>query len=116
MRFLKVIFATLLAILGIIFILENRGEFEKTVKIIFDLYVFRLESADLPVWVLVLFVFFLGVFTASLYGIYEILKQRQMIRHLQQNIEILGEELKRAGVSVEAPATGSQAPPSESAA
>jgi uncharacterized integral membrane protein len=116
MRFLKVMFATILTILGIIFILENRGEFEKTIKIIFDLYVFRLESADLPVWVLILFVFFLGVFTASLYGIYEILKQRQMIRQLKQNVEILGEELKRAGVTVESPAAGSQAPPSQSAA
>jgi uncharacterized integral membrane protein len=103
MRFLKVIFASLLGIFGIVFILENRGEFEKTIKVIFDLYLFRLESSELPVWVLILFVFFLGVFTASLYGIYEILKQRRKIRQLTQNVEILGEELKRAGVSMEAP-------------
>lgn len=98
MRFVKVIFGSLLGIFAVVFILENRAVLEQTVQLRFDIYVFSLQTASIPLWVLILFTFFLGVFTASLYGIYELLKQRQTIRHLKQNVEILGEELKRAGV------------------
>ena len=55
----------------------------------------------MPLWVLVLFCFFLGAFTASLYGIYEVIVQRQTIRQLKHNLEILASELKQAGVAAE---------------
>ena len=45
---------------------------------------------------MVLFCFFLGVFTTALYGIYEVLVQRQTIRQLKRNLEILAQELKSA--------------------
>ena len=51
---------------------------------------------------MILFCFFLGVFTASLYGIYEIIMQRQTIRQLRHNLEILAQELKQAGAAAEA--------------
>jgi|UniRef100_A0A7V6DP83 uncharacterized integral membrane protein len=100
MRFVKVIFGSLLGIFAVVFILENRTVLEHAVQLRFDIYVLSLQTANIPLWVLILFTFFLGVFTASLYGIYELLKQRQTIRHLRHNVEILGEELKRAGVMV----------------
>ena len=53
---------------------------------------------------LVLFCFFLGAFTASLYGIYEVIVQRQTIRQLKHNLEILAQELKQAGAAAEASA------------
>ena len=46
---------------------------------------------------MVLFCFFLGVFTTALYGIYEVIAQRQTIRQLKRNLEILAQELKSAG-------------------
>jgi len=116
MRFLKVIFGSLLAIFAIVLILENRAVLEHAVQLRFDLYVVNLQTSNIPLWVLILFTFFLGVFTASLYGIYELLKQRQTIRQLKHNVEILGEELKRAGVMVkreEAPAASAAASPAE---
>lgn len=100
MRFVKVIFGSLLGIFAVVFILENRAVLEHAVQLRFDIYVVSLQTANIPLWVLILFTFFLGVFTASLYGIYELIKQRQIIRHLRQNVEILGEELKRVGVVV----------------
>jgi len=66
-----------------------------------DLYLVKLESPAMHLWVLVLFCFFLGAFTASLYGIYEVLVQRQTIRQLKHNLEILALELKQAGVTPE---------------
>jgi uncharacterized integral membrane protein len=104
MRYVKVILGFVLVLLGIVFIIENRVVLEHAITIKFDLYFFKTESAPIPLWVLTLFIFFLGAFTAFLYFIYEHLKQRQTIRHLRQNLEIMGEELKRAGVAVEASA------------
>jgi len=94
MRFAKVTIVTIIVILGIVFIIENLEMLKHTVKIKYDLYAFTAQSPDIPIWVIILFCFFLGVFTASLYGVYEIIVQRQTIRKLQHNLEILGQELK----------------------
>ncbi len=99
MRFFKVIFSSLLGILGIIFIIQNREVLERTLQLKFDLYFRSFQSAAIPLWILILFTFFLGVFTASLYGLYELIKQRKTIRTLKYNLEILGQELKRASAS-----------------
>jgi uncharacterized integral membrane protein len=105
MRFLKVIFATILCILAIVFIIENQTTLSQTITLKFDIYLHNFETAAVPLWVIVLFSFFLGVFTAALYGIYEILVQRQTIRRQRQNLEILGQELKKASATAELAAT-----------
>ena len=99
MRFFKVIFSSLLGILGIIFIIQNKEVLERTVQLRLDLYVRAFQSAAIPIWILILFVFFLGVFTTCLYGLYELLKQRQTIRTLKHNLEIVSQELKRASAA-----------------
>jgi cell division protein FtsX len=98
MRFFKVIFSSLLAIMGIAFIIQNLEVLTRTVQLKLDLYVRTFQSPSVHLWGLVLFTFFLGVFTASLYGLYEILKQRQTIRQLKHNLEVLSHELKRASI------------------
>ena len=99
MRFFKVIFSSLLAIFGIIFIIQNRDVLEHSIQLRLNLYFNAFQSAAIPLWILVLFVFFLGVFTACLYGLYELLKQRQTIRTLKHNLEIVSQELKRASAA-----------------
>ena len=101
MRFIKVIISTAIVLLGIAFIIENLEMLKTTVKIKLDLYVVYLESPDIHLWVIVLFCIFLGVFTASLYGVYEIIMQRQTIRQLRHNLDILAQELKQAGAAAE---------------
>ncbi|MBM4275403.1 MAG: LapA family protein [Deltaproteobacteria bacterium] len=96
MRFFKVIFATLFVMFGITFIIQNLEILTRTVQLKLDLYFTTFQTPNVHLWGLILFTFFLGVFTASLYGIYEIIKQKQTIRQLQHNLEILGQELKRA--------------------
>ena len=104
MRFLKVIISTIIILLAIVFIIENLEMLRYAVILKLDLYAVYLESPAVPLWVLVLFCFFLGAFTASLYGIYEVVVQRQTIRQLKHNLEILAQELKQAGVAGEASA------------
>jgi uncharacterized integral membrane protein len=115
MRFLKIIFAAILAILAIIFILENRTVLEQTSQLRLDLYFKNFTTPSIPLWVLILFSFFLGVFTASLYGISELFKNRQTIRQLRQNLEILSQELKRTGAPEPAVTPLRASPPVESA-
>jgi uncharacterized integral membrane protein len=113
MRFVKIIISTLIVLLGIVFIIENLEILKHTVRIKLNLHFVTFQSPDMHLWVIVLFAFFLGVFTASLYGIYELYSQRQTVRRLRHNNEILAQELKQASataeVSVAAPE--SQAPP-----
>jgi uncharacterized integral membrane protein len=97
---------TLIIIIGIVFIIENLAAFTHTVQVKLDLYAFSVQSPGVAVWVIILFCYFLGVFTACLYGIYEIFKQRQTVRQLRHNLEILSQELKRAGGAETAVASG----------
>jgi hypothetical protein len=102
MRFVKVIISTVIALLGIVFIIENLEMLKLGVRLKLDLYLITLETPDVHLWVIVLFTFFLGVFTTCLYGIYEHYKQRQTIRHLRHNMEIMAKELKQSGAPAQA--------------
>ena len=101
MRFIKIIISTLIVLLGIVFIIENLEILKHAVRIKLNLYFVTLQSPDMHLWVIVLFAFFLGVFTASLYGIYELYNQRQTVRRLRHNNEILAQELKQASATAE---------------
>jgi uncharacterized integral membrane protein len=116
MRFVKIIISTVIVLLGIVFIIENLEMLKHVVRIRMDLYFFTLQSPDVRLWVIILFCFFLGVFTTSLYGIYELYKGRQTIRQLKHNLEILAKELKQASATAEISAVAPETqvvPPSE---
>jgi uncharacterized integral membrane protein len=116
MRFVKVIISTVIVLLGVVFIIENLETLKHVVRLKLDLYFITLQSPDMHLWILLLFGFFLGMFTTSLYGIYELYQQRQTIRQLRHNLEILAKELKQAGATAEASAAATEpqiAPQSE---
>jgi uncharacterized integral membrane protein len=115
MRFVKIIITTLIVLLGIVFIVENLDMLKHTVRIRMDLHFASFQSPDVHLWVIILFCFFLGVFTTSLYGIYELISCRQTTRQLRHNLEILAKELKQATATAESSVaeSESQASPSE---
>ncbi len=114
MRFLKVIFATAIVILGIVFIIQNLEVLKQPVQVELNLAVFSFKSPAVHLWGLILFAFFLGVFTASLYGIYELYKQRQTIRQLKRSVDVLGQELQQAsGISRTPAPAPPPSPPTE---
>jgi uncharacterized integral membrane protein len=102
MRFVKIIISTLIILLGIVFIIENLEMLKHTVRIQLNLHFATFQTPDMHLWVIILFAFFLGVFTSSLYGLYELYRQRQTIRQLRHNLEILAKELKQATAAAEA--------------
>jgi uncharacterized integral membrane protein len=110
MRFVKIIFSTVIVLLGIVFIIQNLEMLKHAVRLQMDLYFIAFQSPDVHLWVIVMFAFFLGVFTTSLYGLYELFRQRQTIRQLRHNLEIMARELKQYSVPEEAPVEASQPP------
>jgi len=104
MRFVKVIFSTVIVLLGIVFIIENLEVLKQTVRLKMDLYFNTFQTPDVYLWVLVLFCFFLGVITTALYGLYDHYQQRQTIRQLRHNQELMAKELKQASATAPAAA------------
>jgi len=100
MNYLKAFIIGLLALLGFIFVIENIEVLRQTVQLRLNLYIVKLETAPLDLWVLITLSFALGAILVFIYFIYDHLKQRQLIRQMRQNIEIMASELKRAGVAV----------------
>jgi pilus assembly protein TadC len=101
MRYLKVFIIGFLALVSLVFVIENIEVLRQTVELRLNLYVAKLETAPLEVWVITILSFALGAVLVLIYFIYDHIKQRQTIRQLRQNIEIMAMELKRAGVPVE---------------
>ena len=66
--------------------------------------------APLDLWVLILLSFALGAVLVLIYFVYDHIKQRQVIRQLRQNVEILTMELKRAGVAGGGSSSSASAP------
>jgi uncharacterized integral membrane protein len=116
MRFVKVIFSTVIILLGVVFIIENLEVLKQAVRLKLELYFVTFQTPDVYLWVLVLFSFFLGVITTALYGVYDNYQQRQTIRQLRHNQELMAKELKQVSVSAPAPAAVPEpkiVPPSE---
>lgn len=101
MRFVKVIISTVIILLGVVFIIENLEVLKQAVSLELNLYVVSFQSPEVYLWVLILFAFFLGVLTTALYGLYEHYRQRQTIRQLRHNLEILAKELKQASATAQ---------------
>jgi uncharacterized integral membrane protein len=108
MRFIKVIISTVIILLGVVFIIENLEVLKQPVSLKLNLYVVSFQSPDMHLWILVLFAFFLGVFTTSLYGLYELYQQRQTIRQLRHNMDMLAKELKQASDTAQNSAAASE--------
>ena len=104
MRFVKVIISTAIVLLGIAFIIENLEVLKHPVSLKLDLYFKTFQTPDMHLWIIILFAFFLGVLTTALYGIYENYQQRQTIRQLRHNLEILAKELKQTSATAQAAA------------
>jgi putative membrane protein len=98
MRYVKVFIVVFLALLAIIFVIENIEILKHPVQLGLNLYVVNLETPPIPLWVIIILSFGLGAVLILIYFLYDHIKQRQNIRQLQQNIEILTEDLKRTEV------------------
>jgi hypothetical protein len=111
MRYFKAFIIGLLALISVVFVFENYDVLRKPIQLSLNLYVAKLEAAPLEMWVLTILSFALGAILVLIYFVFDHIKQRQIIRQLRQNIEIMNVELKRAGMAAEEASAGSAVPP-----
>ncbi len=111
MRYLKAFIIGLLALISLVFVIENIDVLRNPIQLRLNLYVAKLETAPLEMWVLTILSFALGAILVLIYFVFDHIKQRQIIRQLRQNIEIMNVELKRASMAAEEGAAGNAAPP-----
>ena len=111
MRYFKALIIGLLALICLVFVIENHNVLQQPEQLTLDLYVAKFETATLQLWVLTILSFALGAILVLIYFVYDHIKQRQIIRQLRQNIEIMTVELKRAGMAAEEASAGSAVPP-----
>jgi uncharacterized BrkB/YihY/UPF0761 family membrane protein len=108
MRYIKVLIIGILALIALVFVIENIEVLKQTIQLRFNIYIVPpLETGPLEVWVLTILSFALGAVLVLIYFVYDHVKQRHIIRQLRQNIEIMASEMKRAGVAEEPASTGS---------
>ena len=101
MRYVKAFIIGLLALLALVFVIENIEVLKHQVQLRLNLYFVKLQAAPLDLWILIILSFGLGALLVLIYFMYDHIKQRQTIRQLKQNVEIMSAELKRAGKSGE---------------
>jgi hypothetical protein len=101
MRYLKAFIIGLLAIIAVVFVIENIEALRQTIQLRLNLYVANVETAPIEIWVITILSFALGAVLVLIQFVYDHFKQRQVIRQLRQNVEIMAGELKRAGMAVE---------------
>jgi hypothetical protein len=111
MRYLKAFIIGLLALISLVFVIENIDVLRNPIQLRLNLYVAKLETAPLEMWVLTILSFALGAILVLIYFVFDHIKQRQIIRQLRQNIEIMNVELRRASMAAEEGPAGSAVPP-----
>jgi len=112
MRYVKAFIIGLLAIVAVVFVIENIEALRQTIQLRLNLYVAKVETAPIEIWVITILSFALGAVLVLIQFVFDHLKQRQVIRQLRQNVEIMAGDLKRAGMAMEA-ASAAAAPKPE---
>ncbi len=93
MKYLRNIFFTLMALITIIFIIQNYQDFSRPITIRLDLYFITLETPAIQSWVLFLMAFFVGVVLASIGGLFERMRLKGEVRDARREAQKLKEEL-----------------------
>jgi len=114
MRYFKAFIVGLLALVAVVFVIENIKILQTSIQLRLKLFFIpELTTPELELWVLTILSFALGAILVLIYFVFDHIKQRQTIRQLRQNIEIMNVELKRAGLASEEAAAGGAVPPEQ---
>ena len=97
MKYLRVTIFALLFVVAIVFIQQNLQDFSGGVTIRLNLYFFSFESMSIPIYVLFLLSFFVGVLIASFYGFMDRIRLKGKLRTERKEVARLTKELDSIG-------------------
>lgn len=93
MKQVKAIFVILFLLLVVIVAVQNYGPITTPVNFKVNLYFVDYETPDMPLFIVVIISFVIGVIFTGLYGLGEHLRQRREIKSLLKEIEERDKEL-----------------------
>jgi len=94
MKYLRVTIYALLFVVAIVFIQQNLQDFSAGVTIRLNLYFFSFESMSIPIYVLFLLSFFVGVLITSFYGLVDRIRLKSKLRAERKESSRLRKELE----------------------
>ncbi len=84
MRAFRTVVSIILIILVLVFIYENTQTLGQTVELRFDLYLLKLSSGSIPIYLLILFSFLIGLFGAASYSLFKRIQIKGETRRLKK--------------------------------
>jgi uncharacterized membrane protein YciS (DUF1049 family) len=94
MRHIKFILAVLVLVLVFLLIRQNLDVLNQQVQFRLNLWAHTFQSVSHPLWVILSFTLFIGIFGTGLYSLAAVFKLRQANRQLRHDLEILKSELQ----------------------
>lgn len=93
MRALKAPLMTIVAALLLIFVIQNIDALNNTIDLRLDLYIFELDSGMIPIYLLIIVSYLVGMVVAASYGFYRRVQLRGENRRLKRTLKEREEEL-----------------------
>ena len=93
MKYLRNILYALLALITLVFIIQNFEDFSRTLQIRLDLFFLSFETMPIAGWILFLLSFLAGVILASIGGLLEMTRLKGELKTLRKENAQLREEL-----------------------
>jgi len=94
MKYIRVIVYAAIFVLAIVFIQQNIQDFSQGIHIRLNLYYISFESIAIPVYILLLISFMVGVLIASTYGLLDRFRMKRSLRREKKTNDRLKKELE----------------------
>jgi uncharacterized integral membrane protein len=103
MRFVKIILTVVVLLLIFLMIHQNLEVLNHQVQFKLNLWVHTFQSVAHPLWVIIIFILFLGILATGLYSLSAVMRLRRINRQLRHDLEILKSELQVCRPATAAP-------------
>jgi uncharacterized integral membrane protein len=103
MRYFKIILTVVVLLLIFLLINQNHEVLNQPVQFKLNLWVHTFQSVAHPLWIITIFILFLGVLVTGLYSLPAVMRLRRTNRQLRQDLEILKSELQTCKPVMAAP-------------
>jgi uncharacterized integral membrane protein len=93
MKAVKTVFSIICICLVLVFIVQNIKTLDQTVELGFNLYLLQLNSGSIPIYLLILFSFLIGLLGAASFGLYKRIQTSVKTRKLKKELRVKEGEL-----------------------
>jgi uncharacterized integral membrane protein len=93
MKALKAPFITIIGAILLIFVIQNIDTLNQTIDLRLDLYIFDFDSGVIPIYLIIIISYLIGMIVAASYGFYQRIQLKGENRRLKRTLKEREEEL-----------------------